>query len=102
MPVKHCLRGTCSSDSTFRSFVKASVLCPLPNQRERLKRSFIRAKPAGVPRASPMSAKLYLFLITRSGRNFARERSAWASQMTISKRCDVLSCFLFVVVAGQI
>ena len=30
----------------FPSFVKASVLCPLPNQRERLKHTFVGSKPA--------------------------------------------------------
>ena len=43
MPVKHCLWGKCSSDS--------------------LKQAFVWAKPAGVPTASPMSAKLSLFLL---------------------------------------
>ena len=89
MPVKHCPWDTCSSDSRFPSFVKVSVLCRLPNQRERLKHSFVGAKPAGVPTASPVSAKFSLFFffffffsffflfffffsfLTRSGRNFA-------------------------------
>ena len=63
--------------------MKASVLCCLPNQRERLKHAFAESKSAGVPTASPMSATFS------------------ASQMTISKRCDVPSCFLFVfAVAG--
>ena len=52
MPTKHCLLGTCRSD---RSFLMASVLCRLPNQRERLKRAFVgSAKPAGVPTASQL------------------------------------------------
>ena len=45
------------------SFVKASVLCRLPNHRECLKHSFVGAKPAGVPIVSAMSAKLYHFLL---------------------------------------
>ena len=63
MQVKHCLWGTCSSESRFPSFVKVSVLCRLPNQRERLKHTFVGEKPAGVPTSSPMSAKLDLFLL---------------------------------------
>ena len=83
--------------------MKASVLCCLPKQRERLKHAFAESKSAGVPTASRMSAtfSLFFFLITRNGRNLAHERSVSASQMTISKRCDVPSCFLFVfAVAG--
>ena len=50
------------------SFVKASVLCRL--------HAFVGSKSAGVHTASPVSAKLALsFFITRSGRNFAHERS---------------------------
>ena len=95
--------------------MKASVLCRLPNQRERLKHSFVGAKPADVHTASPMSAHTKIKkIITLSGQNFAHERSVWASEltiskrwplaseMTISKRCDVPSCFLFVVVAGHV
>ena len=75
MPAKHCLRRTCSSDSRFPSFMKASVLCRSPNQRESLKHAFAGAKPAGVPTASPMSEEKKYIYITRSGRNFAHERS---------------------------
>ena len=63
IPVKHWLWGTCSSDSRCPSFVKASVLCRLQNQRKSLKHAFAGAKPAGVPTASPISAKLSLFLL---------------------------------------
>ena len=40
--------------------------------------------------------------ITQSGQNFVHATSVGASQMTRSKRCDVLNCFLFVVVAGHV
>ena len=50
---------------------------------------------------SNISKIIFSFFITWSGQNFAHERRVWASvEMTISKRCDVPSCFLFVVVAG--
>ena len=45
------------------SFVKASVLCRLPNQRERLKHSFVGAKPADVPTASPRSFFYFFYFI---------------------------------------
>ena len=56
MPVKHCLWRT-----RYPSFVKASVLCRLPNQRERLKHSFVGAKPAGVPTLSQSSVSKMIF-----------------------------------------
>ena len=57
------------------SFVKESVLCRLPNQRERLKHAFFGSKPADVPRASPVSAKLCLFNHSkRSGLCTRKER----------------------------
>ena len=62
MLVMHCSWGTCSSDAPLpltTSFVKASVLCCLPNQRERLKHAFLGSKPAGVPTASPMLVELH-------------------------------------------
>ena len=69
--------------------MKVSILCRLPNQGERLKHPFVRAKPAGIPTASPMSAKLYIFYITQSCWNFTHKRNVCASEMTISKRCDM-------------
>ena len=83
--------------------MKASVLCRLPNQRESLKHAFGWSKAGGRPHSQSDVSKIISFLkifITRSGWNFAHERNVGASQMTISKRCDVPSCFLFVVVAG--
>ena len=81
--------------------MKASVLCRLPNQRERLKHYFVGAKPAGVPTASPMSAFLNYFLLLLF-EAVGISHTKGASEMTISKRCDVPSCFLFGVVASHV
>ena len=83
------------------SFAKASVLCHLPNQYKRLKHALIGSKPAGIPKAnsvSKMFSFFHIFFIIRSSQNFTHEGSI--SQMTISKRCDVPSYFLFVHVAS--
>ena len=46
-----------------------------------------------------ISPFFFFFFITRSGRNFAHEKSVWASQVTIIKRCEMPCCFSSVVVA---
>ena len=76
--------------------MKVPVLCRLPRQRKRLKHSFVGAKPADVPTASPMSAKFIYIYILLDAVGISH------SEMTISKRCDVPSCFLFVVVDGHV
>ena len=58
------------------SFVKASVLCRLPNQREHLKHSFVGAKPGGRPHSQSNVSKIISFFITRSGRNFLHEKKS--------------------------
>ena len=74
--------------------MKASVV-PFAKPTRTLETCLRCSKACGRPHSQ--SAK-FLF-ITRICRNFAHVRTVWASKMTISKWCDVPSCYLFVVVA---
>ena len=75
MPAKHCgVHAALIVGSP--SFVKASVLWCLPNQRERLKHAFVGAKPAGIPTAGPASAKITLFLLRKVVRILHTKRAS--------------------------
>ena len=61
MPAKHCGVHAAALIVGTPGFVKASVLCRLPNQREPRLETFLRWSKAcagGVPTAGPVSAKL--------------------------------------------
>ena len=65
MPVKHCLCGTGSSDSRFPHcrFCEGVRFVPFAKPTRTLETyALVGAKPAGVPTASLVSAKFYLFL----------------------------------------
>ena len=105
MPVKHCLWGTGCSDSRFPQFSEDVRFVPFAKPTHTLE-TFLRwSKACGHPHSQSNVSKIISFFLlffssfflTRRGRNFAHERSVWASQMTISKRCDVPSCILFGV-----
>ena len=103
MPTKHCLWGSCSSDSRFPQFCEGVRFVPFAKPT-RTPETFLRYnKACGRPHSLSTVSKIISFFITRSGQNFTHERSFCASEMTITKRCDVCPvAFLFVVVAGHV
>ena len=77
MPVKHCLWGTCSSDSRFPQFCEGVRFVAFAKPTRTIE-TFLRwSKACGRPHSqSNVSKIISSFFITRSGRNFAHERSA--------------------------
>ena len=63
----------------FPSFVKASVLCPLPNQRERLKHTFVGSKPAE-DQCQQNYLSFFSFFFYHSKRSELRTRKERVSQ----------------------
>ena len=61
------------------------------------------SKACGRPHSqSNVSKIIYFLLLEAIGISHTKGASEPVTEMTISKRCDVPSCFLFVAVAGHV